>query len=728
VESAEVSLEADNGSTARLTISRLPTSDHGPEIQGRSSAVVVREARAYRFQFDVDGAIARLEPAELFDSDDATRRTGRLVPGEAVGLVSVELTTDSGALLRGQFDVRSAKFSDEQAFGRMLADLAELSVEALHQGFAPSAGRFGSASGASPRLQYQQFAVLHSLMVGSDLVWALTQILSKPHRAWESRPESRQPGRPLRGSSRLASQLTRPGPRVLTPRGPLASLPSTLLVERTEETLDTTPNRFIRFVLESWRSLAASVASSAGALSGASKARGISQARELVVTLDEYLASPLFREVGRLSVFPGDNQVLRGSEGYRQVLAAWALVEGAIGLDLDLEDPLLVSRKSIATLYEYWAFVRLTIAVATACGSNSNAENFFKPSATGMSLVLRAGASTRLKFKASIGGELVLADLFFNNEFRRSSWTRPMRPDASLLLRRPGAQEVWLHFDAKYRVDWQKPFDTGEVAEEEEVERVGGTSKRTDLLKMHAYRDAIRDSAGSYVLFPGSEAQEFALSNTEFLPGLGAFPLRPDYSDTDTDALSRFVSRALAHVAASGTRHRRATYWTARAYKESGTDRPEAGPPLGDRPPADTSVLLGYVRSNAQWSWVRREGLYNVRSGHRPGAVACRGAELDASLLLLYGRENDGPRLELFQRGGHWESLTGEALHRLGYPDPRGDAYLVTNVRSLPSPIWLGEVQVSAVLPDDWLEGRPYATTWLDIVLSTQDNVSWDRS
>jgi hypothetical protein len=723
MESAEVRLADDNGGTARLTISRLPTSSHGPEIQERRGAVVVREARAYRFQFDVDGAIARIEPTEIFDSDDATRRTGRLVPGEAVGLISVELTTDSGAVLRGQFDVRSAKFSDEQAFGRMLADLAELSVEALHQGFAPSAGRFGSASGASPRLLYQQFAVLHSLMVGSDLVRAITQVLSKPHRAWESQLEPRQPGRPLRGSSRLASQLSRPGPRVLTPRGPLASLPKALLVERTEETTDTTPNRFIRFVLEGWRALAANVVSSSGGLSGAAKARGVGHAEELVVRLDEFLTNPLFREVGRLSVFPGDNQVLRGSEGYRQMFAAWALVEGAIGLDLDLDDPLVVSRKNIATLYEYWAFVRLTSAVATACGSAINAESLFKPSATGMSLVLRAGASTRLKFRASVEGELVLADLFFNNEFRQSSWTRPMRPDASLLLRKPGAQEVWLHFDAKYRVDWLRPFDTGEVGEEEEAERVSGSSKRTDLLKMHAYRDAIRGSAGSYVLFPGSEAQEFALSGEEFLPGLGAFPLRPDHSAIDTTALSGFVLRALTHVAAAGTRHRRATYWTTRAYRESGTDKPEALPPLGDRPPADTSVLLGYVRSKSQWSWIRQVGLYNVRSGRRPGSIASSGAELDASLVLLYGREGDMPRLELYHRAGNWEGLTGEALRRLGYPDPRGDAYLVTSVRSLPSPIWLGEVRVSSMLPDGWLEGRPDATPWLDVVLSTQDTV-----
>src|SRR5829696_8253469 len=44
------------------------------------------------------------------------------------------------------------------------------------------------------------------------------------------------------------------------------------------------------------------------------------------------------------------------------------------------------------------------------------------------------------------------------------------------------------------------------AVEEEEVERLA-RSKREDLLKMHAYRDAIRRSAGAYVLYPGDQHQ-----------------------------------------------------------------------------------------------------------------------------------------------------------------------------------------------------------------------------
>ncbi|MCW3101368.1 MAG: hypothetical protein JWL77_6986 [Chthonomonadaceae bacterium] len=714
MEFVTVALRAESGRVAgSMVISRLPRTVDVPEI--RDDQVTIKEGRSYRYQVDAGEPLISLEPSELFGPDDASLLSGRLLPGEAVGLVRVEARTASGALLNGTFDVRAHKFSDEQAFASMLADLAAIAVEALHQGFAAAAGAFSSEPASSAKLLYQQFAVLQALLAGGDLSWALTHLLHQPHRVWEAQTEPRPPGRPLKGSSRLTSQLARPGPRVPTGAGPLSSLPRRLMIERTEETLDTLPNRFVRFVLERWRALAYAVLDNASALPGAAMRRGTSEASRVVALLDEYLGQPLFREVGRLSTAPLDNQVLLRREGYRQVLAAANLVESSLGLDLDIEDPFLVSRKSVATLYEYWTFVKLASALYAACGRAGVEQELFKASEHGMSLVLRANTASRLRLEASVGGQPLLVDLFFNNEFRSGSWTRPMRPDASIVIRRPGDREVWLHFDAKYRVDWSQPFDTGDSLSEEAAERVGD-SKRTDLLKMHAYRDAIRNSAGSYVLFPGSEAKGFRFSEQEFLPGLGAFPVRPDRANEDVEALERFLKRALAHVAAAATRHRRATYWSARAYGERGTASPLADVPL-DLPPADAQVLLGHVRSDEQWRWIERTGLYNVRGGGRRGAVSGSSVLLESPLLLLYGHS----RMGLFQRVGSWDAASRDSMQRLGYPAPRGETYLIAPVRSMvQQPPWLTEVDLASLRPEGHVGGQPFACSWLDLVLSTQ--------
>ena len=85
-----------------------------------------------------------------------------------------------------------------------------------------------------------------------------------------------------------------------------------------------------------------------------------------------------------------------------------------------------------------------------------------------------------------------------------------MRPDCSLRISSPDDVEddsVWVHFDAKYKieqadqifVDVRGDPSAEEPAEQDQTAR----AKRDDLLKMHAYRDAIRRSSGSYVLYPG---------------------------------------------------------------------------------------------------------------------------------------------------------------------------------------------------------------------------------
>ena len=200
---------------------------------------------------------------------------------------------------------------------------------------------------------------------------------------------------------------------------------------------------------------------------------------------------------------------------------------------------------------------------------------------------------------------------------------------------------------------------------------------------MHAYRDAIRDSAGSYVLFPGTEIAKFSVNDLEFLPGLGAFPLRPDHADDDAAKLEVFVTRVLRHVAGAATRHDRATYWAAKAYAGEELMRPVRCRRLAIflRRTRQSSSATSVLMSSGQW--IRRTKLYNVRSGQRAGAVGAGDLLLDAPLVLLYGREGGERRVELYRRAGAWQGMTAGTLQRLGYANPRGDAYLVTRLEPI---------------------------------------------
>ena len=91
-----------------------------------------------------------------------------------------------------------------------------------------------------------------------------------------------------------------------------------------------------------------------------------------------------------------------------------------------------------------------------------------------------------------------------------------MRPDYSLIISahhdEPAAFEpIVLHFDAKYRVNLKAELfglddevvDDDPSLPQDDLRREGAL--RADLLKMHSYRDAIRRSAGAYVIYPGDD-------------------------------------------------------------------------------------------------------------------------------------------------------------------------------------------------------------------------------
>jgi uncharacterized protein len=127
--------------------------------------------------------------------------------------------------------------------------------------------------------------------------------------------------------------------------------------------------------------------------------------------------------------------------------------------------------------------------------------------------------------------------LFYNKSFVSSavghegSWTREMVPDFSFRIRalREKPTTTWLHFDAKYRVESvTELFGPGSP-----LKRTGKSVryKREDLLRMHAYKDAVRRSTGAYILFPGDDSTLFREFH-EIVPGIGAFALRPSESGT----------------------------------------------------------------------------------------------------------------------------------------------------------------------------------------------------
>jgi hypothetical protein len=189
---------------------------------------------------------------------------------------------------------------------------------------------------------------------------------------------------------------------------------------------------------------------------------------------------------------------------------------------------------------------------------------------------------------------------------------------------------VWLHFDAKYRVERlleilgeDDPEDPTEAGDAEGYAKQ--QALREDLLKMHAYRDAIRRSSGAYVVYPGdgsgSDGEKF-LEYHELLPGLGAFALRPSEQGQTAGepGVRTFIEDTLRHVGDVLSQDRRATHWVHAAM--GGLPKIARTNPISsraieglwflERPPADEPVAI--LGNSGHVAWIPEPPLLLFRT------------------------------------------------------------------------------------------------------------------
>ena len=318
-----------------------------------------------------------------------------------------------------------------------------------------------------------------------------------------------------------------------------------------------------------------------------------------------------------------------------------------------------------------------------------------------------------------------------------------MRPDYTMTfwpesysLEEAETQElaVHIHFDAKYRVENITEI-FGAADDDLSVEKSQqkqGKYKRADLLKMHAYRDAIRRSEGAYVLYPGGKDNPTRFEGFhEILPGLGAFAIKPGPSGEGEGLqhLSRFFDEVIAHVCNRATAREQNSYHRFAVYEASGLTagqqilsaipERESANNVRQVPPAEHSVLVGWCDGPEHFEWIKKSGLYNLRAGSRQGSVRLEPSISDARHLLLHSKggkalsglwriKKRGPRI-----------FTAEELVRKGYPSqPDSDAiYAVFDVE--PDSFYSGwnwDYSALEAKKSGYASAQPFAVNLVDIL------------
>jgi predicted component of viral defense system (DUF524 family) len=685
--------------------------------------------------------------SEMFVADTERGDRGRLRTGLHTGAVEVRFFAASQVVGKICFEVQSTKLSYVTDYHWMLRDIADVCADLVMDRFAPSAARFSVNDTRNVETLYQRFAFLRSVLESDEFRAAIGQILTSPHVTWENVEDVTWHGRGVRPSSHISRSLVRPGPRSSIAQllvGDLDSIPRPMVVIRAAASVDNVPNRFVKWLIGEWLTLVGEVS---GALSRrdnetARVRRGMREISRLTKTLEAILEDDLFRDVGELTVFPEANQVLQKREGYRQLFRAFLQLDTAARLYWPGLDPVYrAGQRNVAKLYEYWVYLQVGRIVARMSGQSFDATRLIERSDDGLTLRLHSREETMVAGNVQRFGRTIRVELWFNKSFGTSfagiegSWTRPLRPDCSLrvevMTNEAPPLVTWIHFDAKYRIERLDETFGGDE-DGDSVEPSG--FRREDLLKMHAYKDAIRKSAGAYIIYPGTDEGKPFRQYHELLPGLGAFALRPtkDGASLGSDTLAVFIEHVMTHLSLQATQHARARYWTEQAYSGTPVETVLPAAPFLDGPPADVLVLLGYAKNAAHRAWIRHTRMYNLRAdAFRGGAVGMSSRELSARILVVFG--DDTGDIDMYKIVDSPRIMTDRQLQSMGYPEPRGNQYFCFLLEKLPGNRtldWLtrGRIIDVRARKNPWaLEGAPVVVTWLDLCAETQSSSMNDR-
>ena len=638
-------------------------------------------------------------------------------------LVEGEVDNAKSAVASALLDVRSLKLDYRTEYRGMLRRLSDEIAGLVAD--ARSSAKTGFRSTFEERtdagwLQIQ-LELLRETLDSTDFSAALQRILSFPHERLSAVNDSVPTDQPIRWTPSAVRQLVTRNPRreiptthpLRTQLG-LTSVAERVLVPRKSRDLDTLENRFVKFALGEFRAFL----THAQGIFESSAGWGASAAltRRLAALVEEWLGQSLFREVGEMRFAPLGSPVLQRKAGYREVLRWWLRFRTAAELSWEGGEELFhAGQRDVASLYEYWLFFELLGWFCQKCrgGNRPAIEELIDGLEEGSpNLRLRkrlelgpfvgtfAGQSRRLNARFAYNRRFAVTQ----DRHSGGSWTRRLHPDYTLTFWPAALSEaqaeqqellVHIHFDAKYRVEDIEGLFGSEGADDADDE-VEGNYKRQDLLKMHAYRDAIKRSQGAYVLYPGHANAAVKLRGFhEILPGLGAFGVAPDENGVaqGLESLEAFLDEVLAHLGNRTTAQERVSYHVAESYVLKEERVPYGSLVLAEQdgmsettralPPSEHHVVVAWYETPEQLTWTLEKGIANVRLGNRRGTWHIPPEMASARHLLLRthdGKVEDG-LFRLKDNKPGYKVYSASDLIKTGYPGAAGgEIYAVFEV------------------------------------------------
>ncbi len=604
-------------------------------------------------------------PASMLQKNPRHKNRGVITTGIYVGTAHFKaVKTGANEGVPVDFEVLSVKTSYRSDYRHMLSDITSYYTDLVMQQGSPVTQKFEVDYETPQHTLYQKFAFVKSIVEDEQFDEAIHKIISNPVRKWAETTVERHIESVRKLSKSSLRQIVTRNDRVPYSGGieGLESLPRYLTVSHKTDSIDTPENQFVKYVLTSFYGFCSSLGTKKNATPQLKM-----EIDAVCNILAGYMNGLFFKDVSNPSQLNLGSPVLQRKEGYREILQAWLMFDLAAKLTWNGGDDVYeAGKKNVAVLYEYWLFFKLMECVSEVFNVPTEEKKcLISQDSDGINLELRQGHTKMIHGQTMAGNRRLNISLYYNRTFSHTddiyssgSWTMNMRPDYTLSIW-PGEMTeadaeredaiVHIHFDAKYRLNKiiieDKEIDLEAQEKElqsEKEDREIDIYKRGDLLKMHAYKDAIRRTGGAYVLYPGTE-KKIRKGFHEIIPGLGAFCIAPGHEDEQVPALKRFLKEIVVHFMDRTSQREKVA--VAEHEIRSTTPNPfyEMFPePYGNSVfPDSVRVLLGSYDSQEHLAWILEHGKYNIKCGGEPNdAIELEDAFLNAKYLLLYNAED----------------------------------------------------------------------------------------
>jgi hypothetical protein len=728
----------------------------------------ILEGNSYEYSFNKDNFQLEASISGIVIPSKRYSSSGRIVPNIYVGTLSLDIinTFENNTVSKLDIEVLATKFNQQldksyrENYRFMLEDITEKCTELLMQINSPVHQTFEIDFNSNQNTVYQRFCFVQSILNNSDFAEAVQKVISNPKTSWDEENEISDIRKIKRISNYAIRQIVSGTNRVPLPenhslrKSNINSVPLKINSHRKIENVDTPENRFIKHVLEVFKKFCEECLA---VFSLKQLAKPIQEAEQLIHNLESQLNHPFFQNINHPTSLKLNSPVLQKRSGYREILNRWLQFDLASKLIWKGgEDVYNAGKKDIASLYEYWLFFTLYDLIKEKFNIQSvhydeKAYNhLIVPTSDGLNVMVKSGKHTALEGVYTKRNRDLKIKFSYNrtfkggveyNDAKSGSWTAPLRPDYTLSIwsnafteQQAEANEsiVHIHFDAKYKITnfYQTVhsnldgLELEQTLNQEELDERKGTYKNVDLLKMHAYKDAIRRSGGAYILYPGAKEKPFRGFH-EIIPGLGAFSVNPSTNKSEINELSKFIDSIIDHLLDRTSQREQLSDETYKIFKEPKSDDnvlhesiPEY---VGSEKlnPNETFVMVGFYKSKEQLDWILKNNLYNFRTGTDKGSLPLSNENVNAKYLILHGKDElITDRIFQLKTIGP-KILSQNDLIRKHYPNPTGELYLVYEIEQEASNDFQNisiDIRKLAKFESHRNSAKPFSTTLTEIL------------